>query len=143
MKTWKKAVLGTAVAGTLLVGVSAVASQAAEVVSANAQLVDRRGIAVTGTYTVDCDFAGQRISASINVIQNTKGGRFNDNYVQEEFTCTSDGPVTRDYTVVSSGTGYVPGPAAVRVGAFYTNEDGFYTGAEDIEAFAVKLRTAR
>ncbi|MFJ5696630.1 hypothetical protein [Arthrobacter sp. NPDC093139] len=143
MEAWKKSVLGVVTAGALLMGVGAVPAQAAEVISASNGQIIGRGTAVTGTYTVDCDFEGQRISASINVIQNTRGGRINDNSMQEEFTCPSDGQVTREYLVFARDTGYVPGPATVRVGAFYTDESGFYTGAEDVEAFAIQLRNSR
>lgn len=142
MEAWKKSVLGAATAGVLLVGVGAVPAQAAEVISTSGGQIVGKGTAVTGTYTVDCDFAGQRISASINVIQNTKGGRINDNSMQEEFTCTSDGQVTRDYLIFATEKGYVAGPATVRVGAFYTDESDFYV-AEDIAVFAIKLRNSR
>lgn len=129
-------------AGALVVGAGAVPAQAAEVISASNGQIIGRGTAVSGTYTVDCDFAGQKIGASINVIQN-KGGRINSNGVQEEFICDTDGQVTREYLVFANETGYVPGPATVRVGVFFTDESGNYTGVEDIEAFAIQLRNSR
>lgn len=144
MKTWKKSVLGGAMAGALLMGGGAVPAQAAEVVSASNGALGSRGITVTGTYTVDCDFAGQVISANLNLYQNTKGGSINESQVSDEFTCKSDGQVTRNYTFIASVKGYVPGPATIRVGAFYTDEEtGGYTGVEDIEVFDIRLRNSR
>lgn len=142
MEAWKKSVLGAAMVGALSVGVGAVPAQAAEVVSASNGQIIGRGTAVTGTYTVDCDFGGQVISASINVIQN-KGGRINDNRTQDEFTCKSDGQVTREYTVFARERAYSPGSATLRVGAFYTDESGFFTGAEDVGVFVIQLRNSR
>lgn len=139
MDAWKKSVLGAATAGGILIG-AAVAAEAAEVVSASNGQIVGRGTAVTGTYTVDCDYAGQGISANINVIQNTRTGRIVSNGVSDQFVCATDGQVTREYTVFASQTGYVPGPATVRVGAFYTDEElGYYTGAEDVGVFTVRL----
>lgn len=144
MEAWKKSVLGAATAGAILMGAGAVPAQAAEVISASDGKIIGRGTAVTGTYTVDCDYAGQGISANINVIQNTKSGRINSNGVSDQFVCATDGQVTREYTVFASQTGYVPGPATVRVGAFYTDEElGYYTGAEDVGVFAIQLRASR
>lgn len=142
MEVWKKSVLGAATAAALLVGAGAVPAQAAEVISASNGQIIGRGTAVSGTYTVDCDFAGQRIAASINVIQ-SKGGRINSNGIQEEFTCDTDGQVTREYLVFANERAYNPGPATVRVGVFYSDESGGYTGVEDIGAFAIQLRASR
>lgn len=142
METWKKSVLGAATAGALLMGVGAVPAQAAHPVSASNGQITGRGTAVSGTYTVDCDFAGQRIAASINVIQN-RGGRINSNGTQQEFICETDGQVTREYLVFAHETAYVPGQATIRVGVFFSDESGNYTGIEEIRAFAVHLRNTR
>lgn len=81
---------------------------------------------------------------NVRIIQNTRRGRINSNGVSDQFVCTTDGQVTRQYTVYASELGYVPGPATVRVGAFYTDEAlGYYTGAEDVVAFAIQLRASR
>lgn len=142
MNVWKKSVLGAGIAGAILAGAGAVPAQAAEVDSATGQMVGK-GVAVTGTYTVDCDFVGQRLAASINVVQNFKGGRINDNSTQQESVCETDGLVTREYTIFATENAYKPGAAAVRVGVFYSDESGNYTGIEDIEAFAIKLRPSK
>lgn len=143
METWKKSVLGVATAGALLFGVGAVPAQAAEVISAGNGKIIGKGTAVSGTYVLDCDFVGQNIAANINVIQNTNRGRINDNAVSDQFTCDTDGQVTREYLVFAHEIGYTAGPATIRVGAFYSNESGFFTGVEDIGAFAVQLRNTR
>lgn len=142
MKSLEKSVLGTVMAGTLLLGGGTLPAQAAEAVGASGGDIVGNGTAVRGTYTVDCDFAGQRIAASINVIQG-KGQTINSNGIQYETTCTSDGRETYDFLVFAEDRKYTPGPATIRVGVFYSDESGNYTGVEDIEAFPVKLKNSR
>ena len=142
MKAWIESVLGAATAGALLTCLGAVPAQAADVISAGDAQIAGRGTDLRGTYTLDCDFAGQVISSRVDVIQN-KSGRITSGGTFVDFICESDGQVTVAYLVFAEGNRYIPGTATLRVLAIYTDESGFFTDPAIEKEFAIQIRNFR
>lgn len=133
MKAWKKSVLGTAMAGALLVGGSALPAQAA----VSGGTIIGGGTAVQGTYTVTCDYKGQEIITLIKLSQR-QGRTVNSTDQQESsFFCPYAGEFERTYTVFGSAP-YRPGTATLRLGVNYFNLEGQFEG-EKVSVHEIRL----
>lgn len=93
---------------------AAPAQAAASVTSVSNGTLVAKGVAVTGTYTVECQFFGENISVHMDLRQRAGGKTVTSSSFSDSFECEGNGvPVTRTYTFGSSSTAFKSGAATV------------------------------
>lgn len=112
----KKAISAALFVLTLCLGLlSAAPSQAAaSVTDISDGVVSGKGTVVTGTYTVTCDYYGERVYAYLDLRQRGSGKAITSSSFSDSFECEGNGvPVTRTYRFAGGSTAYKSGVATV------------------------------
>lgn len=124
---------------TLGFGVLTPASPAHSVTSlvsvSDGQILDK-GAAVTGTYTVSCQFFGESIHVHWTLRQKS-GNTVAYSIFDDVFQCAGDGaPVTRTYNFQTFNKNFKPGPASIT--GFIRAEAGLGSYEQNAEEIALR-----
>lgn len=103
--------------GTLLTAAPAQAE--ATLTSISDGKIVAKGVAVTGTYTLQCEFFGEFVGINVELRQRVGGKTVASSGFSDSFECEGNGvPVTRTYTFNSSSTPFKSGVATVTGSVF-------------------------
>lgn len=109
------------------------AQAAASVVSISDGQLAGKGTAVSGTYTVTCQFFDESVSINLELRQRAGGKTITTASFNDSFRCAGDGvPVTRQYVFANSSLTFKQGTATV-AGNIYSSTCCVFTSEAVLE----------